>query len=113
MHQRAITVGFVFALLVAGASFAADATSPLVGNTLTVTEEGGDPVVLKFNADGTYSRNDAMGTWEEKDGAICMTPEAGGETYCEPLEAGHAPGETWQQQSADGGTVTMTLTAGQ
>jgi len=113
MTSRIAWLASLIVTLVASSTFAAGVAEPLIGNTLTVQRSNEAPVVLTFAADGTYTRNGAAGKWEEKDGLICMTADADGETHCEPLDGGHAPGDTWQQQSADGSGVTMTLSAGQ
>ncbi len=85
----------------------------LLGNTLTIVEASGEEVIVAFNEDGTYVRNGASGTWEVKGDQICMAAEGGGEEFCDILEPGHEPGETWEQANAAGETVTMSLTEGQ
>lgn len=85
----------------------------LLGNTLTIVEATGDEVVVAFNEDGTYVRNGASGKWEVRGDQICMTADEDGEEFCDILEPGHQPGETWEQANAAGETVTMILTEGQ
>lgn len=105
----AAATGIVFWTMV---SWADDVIAPLLGNTFTVLEAG-ETIVLKFNEDGTYTRNDVPGTWEINEAQICMTADGGSESHCEPLEEGHQAGDTWDQVNADGVTVTLSITEGQ
>lgn len=81
-----------------------------MAGTYDVTNADGTKGTTTINADGTYVDTDAdgkesMGTWAQKDGKTCFTPEGGTEmcwTDGEPAADG-----SWVATADDGTTVTV------
>ncbi len=93
-----------------------EAITPLFGNTFSVTVvETGETQLWWFNEDGSYSQpGGAAGTWQvDAEGLMCSTPSDGGDVTCGKPEAGHAVGDTWQQQDGQGVIVEIAILAGQ
>ncbi|MBY0565275.1 MAG: hypothetical protein K2P58_13970 [Hyphomonadaceae bacterium] len=85
------------------------------GNTFVVTTAQGE-LRYHFNADGTVSVTNPAGetqsgTWTMQSDQLCITA-AGGQPSCVEVAADKSVGDTWQQQGADGSSITVTLLAG-
>ena len=117
--KRILLTAFAFACL-SGAAFAADATSALVGNTLTVTSPDG-MTKLWYKADNTYTgvRPDGVsisGTWSMAGDQLCTVQTApampaGQEKNCGAF-GDHKVGDSWDSAGPNGMKLTLSLTAG-
>ena len=118
----------LFALSLSGAAIAAD--DPMAGaygNTVVVTNSKGETSKLWINKDGTYKAeaNGKAGTgkWALKDNdtKYCSTPDLPADAKagtpapkeaCSEFKGAHKAGDKWQQNDADGKTVTIEIKAG-
>lgn len=94
----------------------ADTMTNAIGNTVTTTGPDGATVKWHFEDGGKFSMTApdgsvASGTWEQKDGKICVTP-AGGQTQCAGAVEGKKVGDSWTTTNDQGQTVTVALIAG-
>jgi hypothetical protein len=111
------TAACVFA---AGVAFADDVMASRFGNTVEATNAKGEVTKLWYAEDGSFTGNangqDFKGTWELKDGTICLTqtdpaPQPGATNpTCNPASA-HAVGDTWEVGEGDA-KMTIKLVAG-
>jgi hypothetical protein len=119
----AVAVAAVALLSVAASASPFDAA---YGNTVTRTNPDGSKTIIYVNADGTWQQSTngrtVAGTYVWKDAStVCFTmtnpaptPEQAKQMGdgCDKIEGTHNVGDTWTDRTPDGGTVTMTITAG-
>lgn len=108
-------------VLMAGVAFAEDPLAGVYGNTVTITNAGGEVTKLHINADNSYAAmlpGDVThkGTWAVTEGTICFTlvepaPPADAQPVCGLVEAGRKAGDSWDQGEGDQ-KVTIAITEG-
>lgn len=116
---RTLTLSVVALGLFSGVALA-DPMASRFGNTLVATNAQGDVTKLYYNEDGTFTTvtpaGEAKGTWEAKDGQICLTQvepaaaEGQPNPLCSPLTE-HAVGEKWEIGEGDA-KLSLELVAG-
>lgn len=94
----------------------ADTMKNAIGNTVTTTGPDGATVKWYFQDGGQFAMKApdgtlVSGTWEQKDGKICVTP-AGGAAQCADAVEGKNVGDSWTTTNGQGQTITVSLLAG-
>jgi hypothetical protein len=101
----------------------ADPFAVAYGNTVTQTLPDGTKIVIFVNADMTWQQTVAWhvtkGTYAWKDAThVCFTvtdpapADPTKATGCNEIKGDHKVGDTWTEQTPDGKTITMAITAG-
>lgn len=115
MFRKLAAAALVIGVLAAPAL--ADTMRNAIGNTVTTTGSDGATVKWYFADGGQFSMKTpdgavVAGTWEQKDGKICVTP-AGGSAQCADAVEGKNVGDSWTTTNGQGQTITVALLAGQ
>ena len=121
--MKRIALGLAAVLLSTAAAQAGDLFAVAYGNTVTQTMPDGSKTIIYVNADktweqhmggkvikGTYSwKDDTHACFTETDPAPADPSKA---TNCNEIKGDHKVGDTWTEQTPDGKTMTMAITAG-
>ncbi len=116
--SRSLLVLAMAVCSVAGtAAFAETVLEAAIGNTVSMTNEGVETRYY-FNENGSVSQANStgasdVGTWEAKDGTLCMAWASADEPACLPLSDQQAAiGDTVKVASPDGTSTDLTILAG-
>lgn len=116
--SRSLLVLAMAVCSVAGtAAFAETVLEAAIGNTVSMTNEGVETRYY-FNENGSVSQANStgasdVGTWEVKDGTLCMAWASADEPACLPLSDQQATvGDTVTVASPDGTSTDLTILAG-
>jgi hypothetical protein len=101
----------------------ADPFAVAYGNTVTQTMGDGTKIVIYVNPDMTWQQTVGSkvtkGTYAWKDAThVCFTvtdpapADPTKATGCNEIKGDHKVGDTWTEQTPDGKTITMAITAG-
>ncbi len=111
------------AALFATPALADDPFAVAYGNTVTQTMPDGTMVVIYVNADKTWEQHRGTQvfkgtyTWQDATHA-CFTvtdpapTDPSKATNCNEIKGDHKVGDTWTEPLPNGGTITMSITAG-
>jgi len=111
------------ALFVSTGAWAADPFAVAYGNTVTQTLPDGTKMTTYVNADHTWEQHvggkTVKGTYAWKDDThVCFTvtdpapTDPSKATGCNEIKGDHKVGDTWTEQTPDGKSITMAITAG-
>ncbi len=123
MISRLLRASLAAACLVLAAASPAD-MSGLVGATVLGSTPDKVTRRIQLHADGTYRITLSDGTvssgrWSQKDDQLCYDrvdpppPPGGANPFCVSGFAGHKVGDRWTLPWRNGGTMTLSVVAGQ
>lgn len=122
--MKRIALASACVLVLAATAAQADPFANAYGNTVTQTMPDGKTIVIYVNQDGTWEQRSGgavvKGTyvWKgERNACFTQTDPAPKDpskaTGCNEIKGDHKVGDTWSEPLPNnGGTITMTITAG-
>ncbi|HUO89058.1 MAG TPA: hypothetical protein VMU08_07780 [Rhizomicrobium sp.] len=121
--MRRVLLAAAAVVAFATAARADDPFAVAYGNTVTETLPDGTKIVIYVNPDMTWQQAVAghvtKGTYAWKDAThVCFTvtdpapADPSKATACNEIKGDHKVGDSWTEQTPDGKTITMMITAG-
>jgi len=121
--MKHVVLAAAAALFVSTAANAGDAFAVAYGNTVTQTFADGTRMTTYVNPDHTWEQHvgskTVKGTYAWKDDThVCFTvtdpvpTDPTKATGCNEIKGDHKVGDTWTEQTPDGKSITMAITAG-
>ncbi|MDE1987522.1 MAG: hypothetical protein KGJ28_13345 [Alphaproteobacteria bacterium] len=121
--MKRILLAAIAVLSVSTAAQAADPFANAYGNTVTQVLPDGTKMITYINADMTWEQHvgeqTMKGTYAWKDAShACFTltdpapTDPAQATSCTEIKGEHNVGDTWTEMTADGKTITISLSAG-
>lgn len=114
--RKALMLGILSSVFLAGAAMAADEMKAAFGNTIEVTMADGTKSSYYINADGTYTAMEngkaVKGKWTIKNGQSCLMADGGAAEQCGAPIGAHKPGDSWENANSAGGPAKIMLKAG-